>query len=745
VTLSALAVFGAKPPVPARAATAAARGRPAPRPVRGPNDDAQVPGPGVEAEVRAIEAPQRVTVVIPAYRAAGTIARALHSVFAQTVPIHEILVIDDGSPDDLAAAVAPFGPRVTLIRKPNGGVSSARNVGIACATGDLIAFLDADDYWEPDKLARQLDVFAAHPDVGMVGSALFLREADTDARRLDPAIDRALFDRRLELDGPDAFHAAGMFWTGTVVLRRDVLADARFDETLTTAEDRELWLRMLLRAPAWLSSAPTATCVLEPASLSRGSVDRDCTNMLALVDRYHELLGDVAHASWRADVHRRWSTRLLAEGRSRDALVPALIRLRHTPSAASLWTVVRSAAQAVIEPAHDAHDPTSFTVETIDHAAALAALEPEWTALHERSGARTFATSWEWMSTWWDVFGDGRDLRVLTVRDGARLVGIMPLVRRTVRTNGVPIRQLEWLGTGEPEADEVLSEYLDVVSEPGLERRVLTAVWRQLAADSTWDELKLVSIEHDSRTRAHLRDAAGGPAVSIRDTQRNEAVLVRLAGDTKAFASGQSKKLREDLRRHRRLLEREGELRLIRATTLDELRVMFPTFKQLHQALWTSRGKPGCFASAAFTRFHQRLSERLWPRGVVHLHVLMAGEMAVAARYGFQLGERMFEYQSGADPHIDDKISIGMIAANLCMEEAITRGATWYDLGEGPRPYKLRWQHQLRATHDLRITRRNARTALADLLDASEQRLREVRKVVRDARIARRADRSLKG
>src|SRR6266849_2125713 len=111
-----------------------------------------------------------VTTIIPAYKAAKTIGRALESVFAQTRLPDEILVVDDGSPDDLAGAVASYGSRIRLIRKPNGGAASARNRGIDEAQGDLIAFLDADDTWESTKLERHLQVFQRHPEIGLTAS-----------------------------------------------------------------------------------------------------------------------------------------------------------------------------------------------------------------------------------------------------------------------------------------------------------------------------------------------------------------------------------------------------------------------------------------------------------------------------------------------------------------------------------------------------------------------------------------------
>lgn len=98
----------------------------------------------------------RISVVIPAFRAIGTIDAAIRSVLAQTVAPAEIIVVDDGSPDETAAHVEQAYPHVRLVRQANAGCGMARNAGAAAATGDWLAFLDADDAWLPGKLERQV-------------------------------------------------------------------------------------------------------------------------------------------------------------------------------------------------------------------------------------------------------------------------------------------------------------------------------------------------------------------------------------------------------------------------------------------------------------------------------------------------------------------------------------------------------------------------------------------------------------
>ncbi len=94
----------------------------------------------------------KFSVIIPVYNGAPTVGRAIESVLTQTYPAHEVIIVDDGSIDATAQAVAPFGSRVRYIYQSNGGVAAARNAGANHATGEWLAFLDADDWYYPNRL-----------------------------------------------------------------------------------------------------------------------------------------------------------------------------------------------------------------------------------------------------------------------------------------------------------------------------------------------------------------------------------------------------------------------------------------------------------------------------------------------------------------------------------------------------------------------------------------------------------------
>jgi glycosyltransferase involved in cell wall biosynthesis len=282
---------------------------------------------------------EAVSVIIPYYRSSQTIVRAVESALSQTVRPYEILLIDDGSSEGAAEATKEFGSLVTLIRKPNGGAASARNVGIEHVRGEWIAFLDADDYWEPSKLELQL---ASSEGVGLVGGRWYT-EVPGRPRCVAKVADPSFFGRMFKARGSEAFYVAMNLWTSVVLVRRNVLGDQRFDSALETAEDRDLWIRLAAATPIYIIPEPLATYVQREDSLSNSDLDRDCGNMLKMVRRHAAVLGPIGVRQQEANIYRRWAACNLARGRPRSAITPAARRLAIQPTSAQAWWITAKA------------------------------------------------------------------------------------------------------------------------------------------------------------------------------------------------------------------------------------------------------------------------------------------------------------------------------------------------------------------------------------------------------------------
>jgi glycosyltransferase involved in cell wall biosynthesis len=188
-----------------------------------------------------------VSVVIPLYNLCDVVAEAIESVLAQSVDpaAMEILVIDDGSTDGGGEIAARYAPRVRCLRQENRGLSAARNAGIRATRAPLLTFLDADDRLLPEKLALDLEAFDAYPEVGAVYSGWYcIDEAGARLPQLGRSVHRGDLFPELVLGNLMHPHAV-------VVRRHLVEAAGGFDETLTSVEDWDLWLRLARAGVRW--------------------------------------------------------------------------------------------------------------------------------------------------------------------------------------------------------------------------------------------------------------------------------------------------------------------------------------------------------------------------------------------------------------------------------------------------------------------------------------------------------------
>lgn len=192
-----------------------------------------------------------VSVIIPTYQRANLVVEAIASVLAQTYQDYEIIVVNDGSTDNTQAVLAQFNDRIIAIHQSNQGLSAARNTGIKASSGKYIAFLDDDDRWLPEKLAKQVPILEMKPKVGLVCSNIF--RCDTQGRVVDempPApklrVSWVLFQKNF-------------IFVLTVLLRRACLDEVGlFDETLTSCEDYDLWLRIIEKWAVYCLDEPLA-------------------------------------------------------------------------------------------------------------------------------------------------------------------------------------------------------------------------------------------------------------------------------------------------------------------------------------------------------------------------------------------------------------------------------------------------------------------------------------------------------
>ena len=366
----------------------------------------------------------------------------------------------------------------------------------------------------------------------------------------------------------------------------------------------------------------------------------------------------------------------------------------------------------------------------------FAGLRNAWNALLGDARAASPMLSWEWMFTWWEFYrslGGRRQLRLRAAEtDEGRLVGLFPLVRRTVLSHGIPLRRAEFMGTGEPEADETCSEFLDFIVTPAAEDEAARAFVDRLLLDSDWDELLLSDTPGD-RPRSldacveALREQGASRPVGIRQTEPVPCPVVALADDWDRYLATRSRNGRMRVRRKRRKLEKDFDVTVTWANSPQDIASHFPQLVRLHQQRWQKRGQPGCFAGLTFTGFLETVSQRLAERGGARLFVLSLNGQPVSAHLLLVEGKRMYHYCTGTDVDGFGKHGPGDVAFGYILEQAMRDGFEefhFFKAGRGS--YKFLWTDQARPVVSLRVRRRTVRAAAADTTDACLRRVREV-------------------
>lgn len=182
-----------------------------------------------------------ISVIIPAYNAESFVAKAIDSVLSQTYSRFEVIVVNDGSTDNTETIVKNYSDtRIRLISQKNGGLSCARNTGIRSAKGEYLAFLDADDYWMPEKLVKQIELLKQHSEFGFCSTqtrvetpeGLFLNH--WPCPKITASTLRTIFAQNATIAGSGS----------GVMVKKELQNQAGFfDQSLTSLEDIDMWMR----------------------------------------------------------------------------------------------------------------------------------------------------------------------------------------------------------------------------------------------------------------------------------------------------------------------------------------------------------------------------------------------------------------------------------------------------------------------------------------------------------------------
>lgn len=320
-----------------------------------------------------------------------------------------------------------------------------------------------------------------------------------------------------------------------------------------------------------------------------------------------------------------------------------------------------------------------------------------WNRILEKSKDNTVFSTWEWLSSWWEHFGKGRQLRVLVAQDGDEIVGIAPLMLSNYTFIG-QIRKLEFVTTP-------LSDYNNfILLRKG--EQCMRMFLRHLMAQTDWDFLQFTDIREGTESWRLLWDVGVAGGFGLEHKVSTLCPYIELPSSVEEFASSLPRKIRRDLRgrQMRRLAERYrvGTKTYADFGSIDEaMGILF----DLHERRWRTKREVASLADKTVQDFNRTVARLFAEKGWLSLNFLTANDDPIASIYSFGYRKKNYAYQSGFDPRFA-RYSVGSLAHLCVMESCIRKGLTEYDFMRGDEQYKLWWHAKVRKNFEVQLVRK---------------------------------------
>lgn len=308
-------------------------------------------------------------------------------------------------------------------------------------------------------------------------------------------------------------------------------------------------------------------------------------------------------------------------------------------------------------------------------------LREDWSSLLEQSAQNGIFLSWEWHYTWWECFSKPKDtLQILLIKSSDKVVGLAPLYFQQSAYRG---KTLRFIGTGEAEADEVVTEYLDFIALPGHEQTVIDTISDLIIEQNTWQRIEFNCVLKDYlcaqvaeqlkekySLQSHLNGRVFSTPLESSEIQYRETRL----------STSRNKRLKRCLK----ALDKDGG-GLTRKTIQDapEIDTHLGILKKLHDERWSAKNKSSIFESKRFMDFHKKLLTLLVPQGKASIALYSLNEKPISAVYVMYSKNDCHYYQSGFSKEGENRYMPLFVSHIKEMNAARDLGFTNYDFMRG--------------------------------------------------------------
>ena len=330
-----------------------------------------------------------------------------------------------------------------------------------------------------------------------------------------------------------------------------------------------------------------------------------------------------------------------------------------------------------------------------------------WNDSLQRSIDKHVFLTWEWLSSWWRLFGKNRELLVLVVEKERRIVAAAPLMVCCYRPLGLSIRKVEFIATPASDYHTFLLEQ----TEPKYGRAILQYGRKRV---SDWECIELREIPETSQTARLIWNPAFEENAFRRRVQSlcyGTALPLRFED----YLRGLDRKFRQNMRRGERNLKKDYKVDFKICSDASEVKEYLQVIMNLHQKRWRSRNEPGIFSDPRTSCFHHEISRLFFDRGWLVLNLVTLNDVPVAGGYDFTYQNRLYSYVSGFDPGFS-RYDISNLRYLYLLEYCAKKGIEEWDMMRGDEPYKEKWNTLARRKLELWVTRKRIVPILYDAI-----------------------------
>jgi CelD/BcsL family acetyltransferase involved in cellulose biosynthesis len=334
-------------------------------------------------------------------------------------------------------------------------------------------------------------------------------------------------------------------------------------------------------------------------------------------------------------------------------------------------------------------------VKEICHYHDFLALEETWNDVLRRCQHTIFST-WEWLTTWWKYFGNNKRLLLLLAEENDKIMGMAPLMYSVHQMFGLRMGKIEFIGTPD-------SDYTDFLIADKEEECIKLFINHLNTIPEKWDCIELRDIPENSKCLQLLSKMSNSNPIHM--FTRAQCPYVSLPKSYDVFLKGLSSKLRKDLRRNLRRLDRSFKVEFAEYSEAQSFNEGMNCFFRLHQKRWESKGFSGVFDHQKIRDFHLDIAKSFSQKGWLGLFLLNLSNDPAASLYGFKYQSKFYYYLSGFDPRYR-KYSVGNLLISHIISKCIQGRLREFDFMRGAETYKDRWNSTARWNHQAVLTRK---------------------------------------